>query len=413
MEKRRVVITGMGTVNPVGNSVAESWEAVQAGTCGIGPITRYDTSDMKVKLAGEVQNLDIDALLGRRETKKMDRFTQLALVAADECMADSGLDREQESLDRCGVIFSSGIGGFETVGEAHRRGESRGYDAVSPFMIPMIISNMAAGHIAIRYGFQGMCSCVVTACAGGTNAVGDAFRHIRDGYAEVMLCGGAEAAVTPLAMGGFTAMKALCESTDPLRASIPFDGERSGFVMGEGAGALLLEELGHAQARGAKIYAEVVGYGANCDAHHITAPAPGGAGGAACMAQALSDAGIAPQAVDYINAHGTSTALNDESETAAIHTVFGDHAKELMVSSTKSMTGHLLGAAGAVETIFTALALGEGFVPATIGYQVPDPACDLDIVPNQGRTADIKIALSNSLGFGGHNAAIVLKKWEE
>ena len=413
MEKRRVVITGMGTVNPVGNSVAESWEAVQAGTCGIGPITRYDTSDMKVKLAGEVKNLDIDALLGRRETKKMDRFTQLALVAADECMADSGLDREQESLDRCGVIFSSGIGGFETVGEAHRRGESRGYDAVSPFMIPMIISNMAAGHIAIRYGFQGMCSCVVTACAGGTNAVGDAFRHIRDGYAEVMLCGGAEAAVTPLAMGGFTAMKALCESTDPLRASIPFDGERSGFVMGEGAGALLLEELEHARARGAKIYAEVVGYGANCDAHHITAPAPGGAGGAACMVQALADGGVSPDEVDYINAHGTSTPLNDASETAAIHTVFGAHAKKLMVSSTKSMTGHLLGAAGAVEAIFTALALKEGYVPATIGWHVPDPACDLDIVPNEGRRADLRIALSNSLGFGGHNAAIVLKKWEE
>ena len=413
MEKRRVVITGMGTVNPVGNSVAESWTAVKAGTCGIGPITRYDTSEMKVKLAGEVKNLDIDALLGRRESKKMDRFTQLALIAADECMADSGLDRKKERLDRCGVIFSSGIGGFETVGQAHRRGEERGYDTVSPFMIPMIISNMAAGHMAIRFGFTGMCSCVVTACAGGTNAVGDAFRYIRDGYAEVMLCGGTEAAITPLAMGGFTAMKALHEGSDPLRASIPFDAERSGFVMGEGAGALLLEELGHAQARGAKIYAEVAGCGANCDAHHITAPAPGGAGGAACMAQALADAGLESGEVDYINAHGTSTPLNDESETAAIHTVFGSHAKELMVSSTKSMTGHLLGAAGAVEAIFTAMALGEGFVPATVGYQVPDPACDLDIVPNRGRQADIKIALSNSLGFGGHNAAIVLKKWEE
>ena len=411
MEKRRVVITGMGMVDPIGNTVAESWAAVKAGRCGIGPITRYDTSEMKVKLAGEVKDLDIGGLLGKREAKKMDRFTQLALVAADECMADSGLDREGEDLDRCGVIFSSGIGGFETVGDAHRRGSERGYDTVSPFMIPMIISNMAAGHMAIRFGFKGMCSCVVTACAGGTNAVGDAFRYIRDGYAEVMLCGGAEAAITPLAMGGFTAMKALHEGSDPLRASIPFDAERSGFVMGEGAGALLLEELGHAQARGAKIYAEVVGYGANCDAHHITAPAPGGAGGAACMAQALADAGLESGEVDYINAHGTSTPLNDESETAAIHAVFRDHAKELMVSSTKSMTGHLLGAAGAVEAIFTALALGEGFVPATIGWQVPDPACDLDIVPNQGRTADIKIALSNSLGFGGHNAAIVLKKW--
>ena len=412
MEKRTVVITGMGTVNPVGNTVAESWAAVRRGDCGVGPITHYDTADMKVKLACEVKNLDIDGLLGKREAKKMDRFTQLALIAADEGMADAGLDREQENLDRCGVLLSSGIGGFETVETAHRRGRDRGYDSVSPFVIPMIISNMAAGHMAIRYGFRGMCSCVVTACAGGTNAVGDAFRHIRDGYAEVMLCGGAEAAIVPLAMGGFTAMKALCDREDPKRASIPFDAERSGFVMGEGAGVLLLEELDHAKARGAKIYAEVTGYGANCDAHHITAPAPGGAGGAACMALALADAGASPEEVDYINAHGTSTPLNDASETAAIHTVFGPHAQKLMVSSTKSMTGHLLGAAGAVEAIFTALALQEGFVPPTIGYQVPDPACDLDIVPNEGRAAALKLALSNSLGFGGHNAALVLKKWE-
>jgi len=412
MEKRRVVITGMGTVNPVGNTVAESWAAVKAGACGIGAITWYDTSSMKVKLAGEVKGLEPAALLGRREAKKMDRFTQLALIAAGECMDNAGLNREKVDLSRCGVIFSSGIGGFESVGDAYQRGIERGFDTVSPFMIPMIISNMAAGHMAIRFGFQGMCSCVVTACAGGTNAVGDAFRHIRDGYAEVMLCGGAEAAVTPLAMGGFTAMKALYEGQDPLRASIPFDAKRSGFVMGEGAGALLLEELGHAQARGASIYAEITGYGANCDAHHITAPAPGGAGGAACMSLALADAGTAPETVDYINAHGTSTPLNDSSETAAIHTVFGEHAKKLMVSSTKSMTGHLLGAAGAVEAIFTALALKEGFVPATIGYQLPDPDCDLDVVPNQGRQAEIKTALSNSLGFGGHNAAIVLKKWE-
>ena len=413
MEKRRVVITGMGTVNPTGNTVAKSWEAVKAGKCGIGPITRYDTSNQKVKLAGEVKDLDVDGLLGKRDAKKMDRFTQFALIAADQAMADSGLDREKEDLDRCGVLISSGIGGFETVGEAHERGMTKGFDSVSPFMIPMIISNMAAGHAAIRYSFRGMCSCVVTACAGGTNAVGDAFRHIRDGYGDVMLCGGAEAAITPLAMGGFTAMKALTDSTDPLRASIPFDAGRSGFVMGEGAGILVLEEYEHAKARGAKIYAEVLGYGANCDAHHITAPAPGGAGGAACMAQALADTGLGPEAVDYINAHGTSTSMNDACETAAIHTTFGEHAKKLMVSSTKSMTGHLLGAAGAVEAIFTALALKEGFVPATIGYEQPDPACDLDIVPNQGREAEIKVALSNSLGFGGHNAAIVLKKWEE
>lgn len=413
MEKRRVVITGMGTVNPIGNSVAESWEAVHAGKCGIAPITRYDTAGLKVKLAGEVKNLDLETLLGKRECKKMDRFTQLALAASDQAVADSGLDRERENLDRCGIIFSSGIGGFETIEEAYKRAETRSYDSVSPFMIPMIISNMAAGQMAIRYGFRGMCTCVVTACASSNNALGDAFRHIRDGYSEVMLCGGAEAAITPLAMGGFTSMKALSDSADPKRASIPFDAERSGFVMGEGAGALLLESYEHAAARGAKIYAEVIGYGSSCDAYHMTAPAPGGAGGAACMAQALADAGIAPEDVDYINAHGTSTPMNDSCETQAIHTTFGEHARKLMVSSTKSMTGHLLGAAGAVEAIFTALALKEGYVPATIGYQVPDPACDLDIVPNEGRKADIRIALSNSLGFGGHNAAVVLKKWEE
>ena len=412
MEKRRVVITGMGAVTPIGNTMADSWAAAKAGTCGIGPITRYDTSTQKAKLAGEVKNFDPETLLGKRECKRMDRFTQLALVASDQAMADSGLDREKEDLNRCGIIFSSGIGGFETLGEAYQRGSTRGFDSVSPFFIPMIISNMAAGQIAIRYGFKGMCSCVVTACASSNNALGDAFHYIRDGYAEVMLCGGAEAAITPLAMGGFTSMKALCEGDDPKRASIPFDAERSGFVMGEGAGALLLEEYDHALARGAKIYAEVIGYGANCDAYHITAPAPGGAGGAACMALALADAGIAPEAVDYINAHGTSTPMNDSCETQAIRTTFGAHADKLMVSSTKSMTGHLLGAAGAVEAAFTALALHEGFVPPTVGYQVPDPACDLDIVPNQGRRADLRVALSNSLGFGGHNAAVVLKKWE-
>ena len=412
MEKRRVVITGMGTVNPIGNTAADSWTACREGRCGIGPITLYDTSSMKVKLAGEVKNLDAEGLLGKRECKKMDRFTQMALIAADQAMADSGLDREREDLNRCGVLISSGIGGFQTVANAHARGEQRGYDSLSPFMIPMIISNMAAGHAAIRYGFRGMCSCVVTACAGGTNAIGDAFRHIRDGYAEVMLCGGAEAAITPLAMGGFTAMKALCEGQDPKRASIPFDRERSGFVMGEGAGILVLEEYGHAQARGARIYAELAGYGVTCDAHHITAPIPGGEGGAACMRQALADAGIAPEAVDYINAHGTSTQLNDAGETAAVKTVFGSHAAKLAVSSTKSMTGHMLGAAGAVEAIFTVLALRDGFLPATIHYQVPDPACDLDVVPNQGRAADLRCALSNSLGFGGHNGSLLFQKWE-
>ena len=410
-EMRRVVVTGIGAVTPVGNNVPEFWEAIKNGKNGIAPITRFDVSESKYKLAAEVKEFDPTKYMDKLTAKKLDRFVQFAMVAAGEAMTDSQLEGNIEKEDLA-VYFGSGIGGFETVGGAFLRGESRGYDSVSPFMIPMIISNMAAGQIAIRFGFQGMCTCVVTACAGGTNAVGDAFRHIRDGYGDVMLCGGAEAAITPLAMGGFTAMKALCESTDPARASIPFDAERSGFVMGEGAGMLVLEEYEHAKARGAKIYAEVAGYGANCDAHHITAPAPGGAGGAACMAQALADAGMKPEEVGYINAHGTSTHMNDACETAAIHPTFGDHAARLAVSSTKSMTGHLLGAAGAVEAIFTAMALVEGYLPATIGYQVPDPACDLDIVPNQGRKADIKAALSNSLGFGGHNACIVLKKWE-
>ena len=412
MEKRRVVITGLGCVTPLGHTVAETWQAVKDGVCGIGPITQYDAENQKVKLCAEVKDFDPTAWMDRREAKHMARFAQLAVASAQQAVADGGLDMEREDPLRCGVIVSSGIGGLSITVEELVKGQTKGFDRISPFYIPMTICNMAAGLIAIRHGFQGMCTCPVTACAGGTNAVGDAFRHIRDGYGDVMLCGGAEAAITPLAMGGFTAMKALCESTDPARASILFDAERSGFVMGEGAGMLVLEEYEHAKARGAKIYAEVAGYGANCDAHHITAPAPGGAGGAACMAQALADAGMEPEAIGYINAHGTATHMNDACETAAIHTTFGDHAARLAVSSTKSMTGHLLGAAGAVEAIFTAMALVEGYLPATIGYQVPDPACDLDIVPNQGRKADIKAALSNSLGFGGHNACIVLKKWE-
>lgn len=342
----------------------------------------------------------------------MGRFTQFAVAAAREAMADSGLNTEAVDAGRCGVIISSGIGGLSITEAEHNRGAQKGWDRVSPFYIPTAISNMAAGQVAIETGFQGMCTCPVTACAGGTNAVGDAFRYIRDGYAEVMLCGGTEASVTPLAIGGFTSMKALTQSEDPARASIPFDRERSGFVLGEGAGILLLEELEHAQARGAKIYVEVLGYGATCDAYHMTAPRPDGSGGAKAMAQALSDGGVEPEAVDYINAHGTSTPLNDAGETAAIKSVFGDHAAHLAVSSTKSMTGHTLGAAGAVEAIFTALALRDGFIPATINYRTPDPACALDVVPNQGRQADLRFAISNSLGFGGHNGSLLLKRWE-
>ena len=412
MEKRRVVITGMGAVTPLGHTVQETWDAVRAGACGIAPITLYDHSSQKVSLAAEVKNFDPTRVLEKKEARRMDRFTQFAVTAAAEAMAQSGLDLEREDAARMGVSVSSGIGGISTIQNSCESGQSRGFDKVSPFFIPMAISNLAAGHIAIRFGLHGMCTAPVAACAGGSNAVGDAFRHIRDGYAEVMVAGGAEASITPLAMGGFTSMSALTTASDPARASIPFDAERSGFVMGEGAAVLMLEEYGHALARGARVYAEVVGYGATCDAYHITAPAPNGEGGARAMALALADAGASPEQVGYINAHGTSTPLNDSGETAAIKAVFGAHAAKLAVSSTKSMTGHMLGAAGAVEAIFTALSLRDGFLPATIHYQVPDPACDLDYIPNQGREQQVEYALSNSLGFGGHNACVLFKKWE-
>ena len=411
--KRRVVITGLGAVTPLGLNMQESWRAVQAGRCGIAPITQYDASAQKVKLAAEVKGFDSEAQLGRTEARRMGRFTQFAVVAAREAAADGRIAREALDLDRCGVNISSGIGGLAITEGEHSRGLERGWDRVSPFYIPTAISNMAAGQVAIDQGFRGMCTCPVTACAGGSNAVGDAFRYIRDGYAEVMLCGGTEASMTPLAVGGFTSMKALTTANDPERALIPFDKERSGFVMGEGAAVLLLEELEHAQKRGAHIYAEIIGYGATCDAYHMTAPTPDGSGGAKAMAQALRDGDTAPERVDYINAHGTSTALNDAGETAAVKAVFGAHAYRLMMSSTQSMTGHMLGAAGAVEAAITALALRDGFVPATIHYRVPDEACDLDVVPGEGRRADIRYALSNSLGFGGHNACLLMKKWEE
>lgn len=413
MERRRVVITGMGAVNPLGLTYPDSWQAVREGVCGIAPITQFDASELKVKLAAEVKGFAPEELLGKADAKRMGRFTQFAAVAAQEALADAGFDVSSADPDRCGVSVSSGIGGLSITEAEHSRGLERGWDRVSPFYIPTGICNMAAGQVAIRSGFRGMCTCPVTACAGGTNAVGDAFHYIRDGYAEVMLCGGTEASITPLAVGGFTSMKALSQNGDPNRASIPFDQERGGFVMGEGCGILLLEELDHALARGAKIYAEVLGYGATCDAYHMTAPRPDGSGGARAMALALADGGVSPEQVDYINAHGTSTHLNDSGETTAVKTVFGDHAYHLMMSSTKSMTGHTLGAAGAIEAIFTALSLHHGFVPATINYQVPDPECDLDVVPNTGRTADIRYALSNSLGFGGHNGSILFKKWEE
>ena len=412
MDKRRVVITGLGTVNPTGNTVAQSWAAVRNGVCGVGPITHYDTSNSKTKLAAEVKDFDPAVRVDKRESRKMARFTQFAMAAAIEAMEDAGIDMEKTDATRFATIVSAGIGGLPNMEEEHAKGEQKGFDRVSPFFVPMTIANMAAGQIAIRFGLKGMCVAPVTACAGGTNAIGDAFHRIRDGYEDLALCGGAESCISPLGVGGFTSMKALTAATDPARASLPFDAERGGFVICEGAGILVLEELEHALARGAKIYAEVVGYGTNCDAHHITAPAPGGAGGAACMQLALADAGLAPEAIGYINAHGTGTPLNDSCETAAIKAAFGAHAAKLRISSTKSMTGHLLGAAGGVEGVFTALALHEGFLPATINLQQPDPACDLDYIPNQGVAEQVEYALSDSLGFGGHNAAVIFKRWE-
>ncbi|MEG0942375.1 MAG: beta-ketoacyl-ACP synthase II [Angelakisella sp.] len=410
--KRRVVITGVGAVSPIGNTAQELWHNAKDGVCGIDKITSYDTANQKVTLAGEIKNFNPEEFLNKKEIRKLDRFTQLALVASQEAFAQSGLDIKKEDAHRCGVIVSSGIGGLDIIEQEHNRGLEKGFDRVSPFFIPMAISNMAAGSIAIQHSLKGMCTCVVTACASGTNAVGDAFRYIRDGYGEVMVCGGAESCITPLGIGGFTSLRALSEATDPNRASIPFDKNRDGFVMGEGAGILILEEYEHAVARNASIICEVVGYGASCDAYHMTAPSPDGSGAASCMQAAVADAGISPDVVDYINAHGTSTPMNDQCETAAIKLAFGEHAGKLMVSSTKSMTGHLLGASGAVEAILTALAIKDSFVPPTVNYREPDEACDLDIVPNTGRTAKLRYAMSNSLGFGGHNATILLKKYE-
>lgn len=407
---RRVVVTGLGAVTPIGNNVKDTWNSVKEGVCGIAPITHFDTTDRKVKVAGELKNFDPETVVDKKELKRMDEFSVYALAAAKEAYADAGLTEDNVDPFRCGVILSSGIGGLGTIQNETVRGEEKGYDRLSPFFIPAAISNMAAGRIAIEYGFHGMCNCVVTACAGGTNAIGDAFRHIRDGYSELMFCGGAEASITSLGIGGFTSLNALSRAEDPKRASIPFDADRNGFVMGEGAGILVLEEYEHAKARNAHIYCEVVGYGANCDAFHVTAPLEDGSMAAECMKMAMKDGNVSPSQINYINAHGTSTKLNDKSETAAVKLAFGEAAKDLMISSTKSMTGHLLGASGAVEGIIIALSVANDYVPATIGYEKPDPDCDLDIVPNKGRETKVEYAMSNSLGFGGHNASIIMKK---
>lgn len=412
MTKRRVVVTGIGTINPIGHNVEETWKSIEEDKCGIAPISLFDTKGMKVTLAGEVKDFDVTKYIDKKEAKKMDRFIQMGMIASHEAMLDSGLDINNIDSHRFGVIVSSGIGGLGSIEKNYQTGEKRGFDRVSPFFIPMTISNLAAGHIAIAYHAQGLCTCPVTACAGGTNAIGDAFRNIRDGYQDVMIAGGCEASVTPLGIGGFTSMKALSDATDPDRASIPFDKERNGFVMGEGAGILILEELEHALKRGAHIYGEMTGYGVSCDAHHITAPLPNGEGGAYAMQNALDDAGISYDVIDYINAHGTSTHLNDLCETEAIKSVFKEHAYKLAVSSTKGHTGHCLGAAGGIEAVLSVLALKHNFIPPTLNYQVKDEECDLNVVPNIGVKKDLHYVMSNSLGFGGHNASIIFKEYD-
>lgn len=409
--EHRVVITGMGAISPIGNTLEENWANVKAGVCGIDEIICFDTTEHAVKLAGEVKDFDPTLYMDFKEAKRMARFSQLAVAASVQAVNDAKLNLEAIDKERFGVILGSGIGGLGTIEDGTLTLEHKGPKRVNPMFIPMVISNMAAGNVAIRVGAKGICTSVTTACASGTHSIGEAFRQIKFGYQDVMVTGGTESSITPLGVASFNAMTALSKATDKNRASIPFDAERSGFVMGEGAGALVLESLEHALARGAKIYAEVIGYGATCDAHHITTPAPDGEGGARAMELAIKEAGIEKSAMSYINAHGTSTKYNDKFETAAIKTVFGEDAYKIPVSSTKSMTGHLLGAAGAVEAIYCAKAIEEDFIPATINYQTADPECDLDYVPNEGRNAVVNYAMSNSLGFGGHNATVVFAKY--
>ena len=410
--ERRVVITGLGAITPLGNNAEEFWKEIKEGKCGIDEITHFDTTNYKVKLAAEVKGYNPEDYFDRRSAKRLDKFSQYAIVASKEAWNDSKLDKEKEDMTRVGVILGSGIGGLETIEREVSNILQKGPDRVSPMFIPMTIGNMAAGNVSIELGAKGSSISMVSACATGTHCIGESFRMIKHGYQDIVLAGGTEAAITPIGIAGFTNIKALSQATDKNRASIPFDKERNGFVMGEGAGIVVLEELEHAKSRGAKIYAEVVGYGSTSDAFHITSPAPEGEGGARAMMLAMEEANVKPEEVTYINAHGTSTHLNDSCETAAIKTAFGEASKKVMVSSTKSNIGHLLGAAGGVETIICAKAIEDGFVPATINYKVPDEECDLDIVPNEGRNVDVKYAMSNSLGFGGHNATILLKKYE-
>ncbi|MGG7164753.1 beta-ketoacyl-ACP synthase II [Clostridium ihumii] len=409
---RRVVITGMGVLSPIGNNVDEMWNSVKENKCGIDFITKFDNTDFKVSVAGELKEFNIEKYMSKKEAHRMDKYAQYAMIAAEEAINDSNLNLENINKDRMGVIVSSGIGGIETLVSEHNKMLEKGPSRVSPFMIPMIISNMASGQIAIKYGAKGICTTVVTACASGTNSIGEAFEAIKSDRAEIMIAGGAEAPITDIAVAGFSSLTALSKSDDPKRASIPFDKERNGFVMGEGAGVVILEELENALKRNAKIYGEVVGYGATCDAYHITKPSDDSREISRAMEMAINQANISKNEISYINAHGTSTYYNDKSETNAIKALFNEFAYEIPVSSTKSMMGHLLGAAGAVEAIICAKALEDSFIPATIGLEVKDEECDLNYVPNNGIQKEIKYALSNSLGFGGHNATLLLKKWE-
>ncbi|MCI0548270.1 MAG: beta-ketoacyl-ACP synthase II [Candidatus Rokubacteria bacterium] len=412
MEKRRVVVTGLGAVTPVGNTAEEFWSSLVQGRSGIGPITRFDASRLSTRIAGEVRGFDALAYMDKKDDRKFDPYLKYAVACAVQAVADAGLDVDKVDQSRFGVMVGSGIGGISTLLDSHQTILTRGPDRVSPHFIPMLIINMASGIISMRVGAKGPNSSVVTACATGNHAIGDATRIIERGDADVMIAGGAEAIVVELTLAGFCQMRALSTRNDePTRASRPFDAERDGFVCGEGGGLVVLESLAHALRRDARIYAEVAGYGMTGDAYHMTAPDPEGDGAARAMAAAIRDAGVDPTAIGYVNAHGTSTPYNDKFETLAIKRVFGAHARKLAVSSTKSMTGHLLGAAGGIEAIATALALYHGILPPTINYDTPDPECDLDYVPNQARKQDVEVALTNAFGFGGTNATLVLKKY--
>ncbi len=413
MNKRRVVVTGIGVITPIGIGKDEYFKALKEGKCGVDLITRFDTTDFDAKIAAEVKNFDPCEYIDKKECRRMDRFTQYAVAASKMAVDDAALDVNSIDSDRFGVCIGSGIGGMETLEAQHDILREKGPGRVSPFMVPMMISNIASGNVSIALNAKGPNTTVVTACASATNAIGEAFRMIQRGDAELMVTGGTEASITPLSVAGFCSMKALStRNDDPKAASRPFDKDRDGFVMGEGAGMLIIEELEHAKKRGAFIYGEVVGYGTTGDAHHITAPAPDAYGAYKAMETAVNDAGIEAEQIDYINAHGTSTDLNDKLETLAIKRLMGEKAKNVAVSSTKSMTGHLLGAAGAVEAIACLMAINEGIIPPTINYTTPDEECDLDYVPNTARSREVTYAMSNSLGFGGHNASIMLKKYQ-